>query len=197
VYKYFVLDSKRKFLRNEELLHFSWWFNFSSSAGGNGTHSAQKVTFNCTPDVPDYFGQLHMRGYPAMPWKLEPPGTPAPDGIPVHICKNCMMPATKRCGMCKDQWYCSVECQKLAWKSHKSVCAKGAKAKADAATNGEGASAGGSSAPGGSSGSIANGVVGWDPSPDPCSQSQMSLAPWDKGKQVLNIVHFPPHTVER
>lgn len=28
----------------------------------------------------------------------------------------------KRCAKCKSQWYCSRECQKSDWKSHKKVC---------------------------------------------------------------------------
>ncbi|PLB45814.1 putative MYND domain protein [Aspergillus steynii IBT 23096] len=30
----------------------------------------------------------------------------------------------KRCAKCRTQWYCSRECQKADWKSHKRICSK-------------------------------------------------------------------------
>ncbi|KAE8143738.1 hypothetical protein BDV38DRAFT_276818 [Aspergillus pseudotamarii] len=32
----------------------------------------------------------------------------------------------KRCATCKTQWYCSHECQKADWKTHKKTCGKNA-----------------------------------------------------------------------
>jgi len=28
----------------------------------------------------------------------------------------------KRCSICKSSYYCSIECQKITWKSHKLEC---------------------------------------------------------------------------
>lgn len=37
-------------------------------------------------------------------------------------CCICNKPSTNRCSKCKSRNYCSVECQKADWPSHKSVC---------------------------------------------------------------------------
>ncbi len=42
-------------------------------------------------------------------------------------CGNCFQPAStekmlKTCGKCKTAYYCSLECQKTAWPTHKKVC---------------------------------------------------------------------------
>ena len=34
----------------------------------------------------------------------------------------CCKIGLKRCSQCKSVWYCSEECQKFAWKQHKSTC---------------------------------------------------------------------------
>lgn len=41
-----------------------------------------------------------------------------------HCCFNdkCNKEATKRCIVCQEAWYCSVECQRLNWKEHKTNC---------------------------------------------------------------------------
>jgi hypothetical protein len=41
-----------------------------------------------------------------------------------HCCFNdmCNKEATKICSVCKEAWYCSIECQKLNWKEHKTNC---------------------------------------------------------------------------
>lgn len=42
-----------------------------------------------------------------------------------HVCAQCgASNATQRCSACKAVRYCSVECQKRAWPSHKHVCSK-------------------------------------------------------------------------
>lgn len=39
------------------------------------------------------------------------------------VCAQCAAPnAKKRCSVCKSVFYCSIECQKAAWPSHKSTC---------------------------------------------------------------------------
>jgi len=38
------------------------------------------------------------------------------------ICAKCGAPAEKRCSRCKNEWYCSRECQVDAWEGHKTVC---------------------------------------------------------------------------
>merc|ERR1711998_376371 len=37
-------------------------------------------------------------------------------------CAVCGLPAEKRCSRCKNEWYCSRECQVGAWEGHKTVC---------------------------------------------------------------------------
>lgn len=37
-------------------------------------------------------------------------------------CANCGKTATQRCSKCKNQWYCSRECQVKQWKAHKALC---------------------------------------------------------------------------
>lgn len=37
-------------------------------------------------------------------------------------CANCGKVATQRCSKCKNQWYCSRECQIKQWKAHKPLC---------------------------------------------------------------------------
>jgi hypothetical protein len=38
------------------------------------------------------------------------------------ICAKCGNLATYRCSKCHNEWYCSRDCQKSAWKQHKLVC---------------------------------------------------------------------------
>jgi len=37
-------------------------------------------------------------------------------------CAKCGDPATNRCSRCKNEWYCSRECQVEAWDGHKKIC---------------------------------------------------------------------------
>lgn len=37
-------------------------------------------------------------------------------------CEECGKPATNRCSACQKVAYCSVKCQKINWKVHKSKC---------------------------------------------------------------------------
>ena len=37
-------------------------------------------------------------------------------------CANCGKVATQRCSKCKNQLYCSRECQIKQWKAHKALC---------------------------------------------------------------------------
>jgi hypothetical protein len=37
-------------------------------------------------------------------------------------CANCGKNATQRCSKCKNQWYCSRDCQLRQWKGHKALC---------------------------------------------------------------------------
>lgn len=39
-----------------------------------------------------------------------------------RTCQVCSKPGTLRCGACKTIRYCSAECQKKDWKTHKQVC---------------------------------------------------------------------------
>eukprot|EP01038_Epipyxis_sp_PR26KG_P009304 gene9304-12535_t len=44
-----------------------------------------------------------------------------------HMCGNCgsfepTLGEYKKCGQCRSEFYCSSECQKLAWKGHKILC---------------------------------------------------------------------------
>jgi hypothetical protein len=38
------------------------------------------------------------------------------------VCATCGRPADKRCSKCRSVWYCSCECQKRHWATHKPVC---------------------------------------------------------------------------
>jgi hypothetical protein len=38
------------------------------------------------------------------------------------LCGVCSEVASKRCGRCRGVTYCSVECQKLDWKTHRFNC---------------------------------------------------------------------------
>ncbi len=46
------------------------------------------------------------------------------DVIPRSACRNCLKPVInlKRCSACKTVSYCSVECQRADWPSHKPSC---------------------------------------------------------------------------
>lgn len=37
-------------------------------------------------------------------------------------CDKCKKPASNKCGQCNTIFYCSANCQKLAWPAHKSLC---------------------------------------------------------------------------
>jgi len=37
-------------------------------------------------------------------------------------CAECGEVASQRCSRCKEEWYCSRECQLKRWKQHKPVC---------------------------------------------------------------------------
>jgi len=37
-------------------------------------------------------------------------------------CAACGEPASHRCSKCKNEWYCSRECQLSRWKEHKKLC---------------------------------------------------------------------------
>ncbi|OUM68035.1 hypothetical protein PIROE2DRAFT_4318 [Piromyces sp. E2] len=37
-------------------------------------------------------------------------------------CAKCGKPADKRCSKCKNEWYCSRECQVRSWPTHKKIC---------------------------------------------------------------------------
>jgi len=37
-------------------------------------------------------------------------------------CAKCGRPADKRCSKCKNEWYCSRECQVHSWPNHKKIC---------------------------------------------------------------------------
>ena len=37
-------------------------------------------------------------------------------------CAVCGEEASKRCGRCRNEWYCGRECQVKQWKKHKPVC---------------------------------------------------------------------------
>jgi len=41
---------------------------------------------------------------------------------PTHKCDVCKTATTKACAQCKVSYFCSAECQKLAWKKHKKTC---------------------------------------------------------------------------
>jgi hypothetical protein len=38
------------------------------------------------------------------------------------LCDECEIPAMQLCEGCRASWYCSKECQKLAWITHKHLC---------------------------------------------------------------------------
>lgn len=40
----------------------------------------------------------------------------------IFLCDVCDQDAGKKCSRCKSAYYCSLDCQKQAWKQHKKVC---------------------------------------------------------------------------
>ena len=51
-------------------------------------------------------------------------------------CHHCRAAeGTKKCSRCRSAWYCSVVCQKAAWKAHKATCKKAPKVAAGKAEN--------------------------------------------------------------
>ena len=53
------------------------------------------------------------------------------------MCETCFKTGTKlrMCLGCKQAWYCSPECQKRAWKSHKTACKLVARIKGECYDN--------------------------------------------------------------
>lgn len=45
-----------------------------------------------------------------------------PEDVEDPECAWCGAPATHRCSRCKNEWYCSRECQVAHWEDHKSTC---------------------------------------------------------------------------
>mmetsp|Transcript_17953 Transcript_17953/g.41894 ORF Transcript_17953/g.41894 Transcript_17953/m.41894 type:complete len:224 (-) Transcript_17953:31-702(-) len=43
---------------------------------------------------------------------------------PVEPCRMCMQPSVKWCGGCRQHAYCSKECQRLHWRTHKHDCGR-------------------------------------------------------------------------
>lgn len=41
---------------------------------------------------------------------------------PIRPCSECSKESSLKCGACKEEWYCSKECQRSNWTFHKSVC---------------------------------------------------------------------------
>lgn len=50
-------------------------------------------------------------------------------------CAGCGDLATQRCSKCKEEWYCSRECQLKQWKQHKQMCQVTAELKANDSVN--------------------------------------------------------------
>jgi hypothetical protein len=44
------------------------------------------------------------------------------DVLEAPICAACGKGAIKRCSRCRDEWYCSRECQVARWSKHKQIC---------------------------------------------------------------------------
>ncbi|CAG7727209.1 unnamed protein product [Allacma fusca] len=42
--------------------------------------------------------------------------------LPPSKCAKCGETASKRCSRCKNEWYCSRQCQVSHWNSHKKIC---------------------------------------------------------------------------
>jgi len=45
-----------------------------------------------------------------------------PEDIDDPVCGNCGGEASHRCSKCKNEWYCSRECQVAHWNVHESMC---------------------------------------------------------------------------
>ena len=69
---------------------------------------------------------------------FDPTDTDGPrlEGVPTgKFCSNCGRDnASKACGRCMTQVYCSTECQRADWKRHKASCQK-SRADADEEEN--------------------------------------------------------------
>ena len=52
-------------------------------------------------------------------------------------CAECGEAAQQRCSKCKNEWYCSRECQLKRWKQHKDICKVLTKMREDEAVRDE------------------------------------------------------------
>ena len=74
-------------------------------------------------------GMEHVQLQPSFPTVVRLDGeddktTMALRGSLVVLCEVCDQVSTKVCSKCKNQHYCSRDCQRADWKQHKKVCGK-------------------------------------------------------------------------
>ncbi|KAJ7020060.1 hypothetical protein C8F04DRAFT_311786 [Mycena alexandri] len=85
--------------------------------GRMGPHRSGKNKTDCTTDqVQDRHGAYHPSQFNNPPKKEVPP-----------VCAGCHAVVADRsvlrkCARCQNVWYCSRECQKKDWPSHKKIC---------------------------------------------------------------------------
>jgi hypothetical protein len=98
-------------------------------ADGDGM-KARDIANMMTQAVPEFGDVLSTARATEAPKNEKPKDTDKGDSRtnPSMICYQCLIKAAKgtpspqRCARCKSAYYCSRNCQKLAWKSHKSTC---------------------------------------------------------------------------
>lgn len=54
----------------------------------------------------------------------KPAQEPAAEKVVDRSCNVCSKPASKQCSKCQQAKYCSADCQRAHWKTHKTECGK-------------------------------------------------------------------------
>ena len=120
------------------------WFYLNDDAENVGPFTTEELTgFYAEGSMTDetYIWAEQCEGwqtiglYPELLAIVSAGGAPAaPEGYVCGLC-NVKKDFMRRCKRCKNEWYCSDNCQKSHWKMHKKTCRRlgGAKAEKEAA----------------------------------------------------------------
>ena len=96
-YIFFEHDAARSAISSCELNTLEWTFNFAQAAGGCGPLSRQRARFVDDGDNRGR-GELHLAGYPPLPYRLEPedtaPASQQPDSMVARAAERWFRPLT-------------------------------------------------------------------------------------------------------